>query len=347
LTVRVAIAGVGNCASVFLQGLEYYRSPGRKEGLWHPVVGGLSVRDLEVVAAFDIDSRKVAHDVSRAIRKEPTVARKYASVKDSGVRVLPGISQEDLAPHLRHKKVETIVSEEVSKEIRKSGADVLLNLISSGSDKSSLEYARAAQAAGASFINCTPALLLHNSSLVHRFSNAKLVIVGDDLMSQFGGTILHKGLLSLMFKRGVKLRKSYQLDVGGGSETFNTIDEGIKVAKREVKTKAVVSEVPYSFETVAGTTDYVDYLGNERTSYFWFDASGFLSSPIGVDVYLRSSDGANAGNILFDVVRAVMKAKNSRTYGAPEEICAYGFKSSKKKTTLDEAYARFADKYIS
>jgi myo-inositol-1-phosphate synthase len=346
LTVKVAIAGIGNCASIFLQGLQYYGVDGKKEGLWHPKVGGLSVRELEVVAGFDIDSRKVGYEISEAIHKEPTVARKHVPVKRLGINVLPGISRNDIAPHLRESKLQTVQPEEVSKELRRSDADVMINLISSGSDNSSLEYALASHAAGTCFVNCTPALLLRNPSLLRKFRSAKLVIAGDDLMSQFGGTVFHKGLLNLMVKRGIKLRKTYQLDVGGGSETFNTIDEGIKLAKRHIKTNAVVTEVPYAFETVAGTTDYVDYLGNERTSYFWFDASGFLGSPVGIDVYLRSSDGANAGNVLFDVTRAVFSAKKSREYGAVEEVCSYAFKSPPKKTTLDNAYSQFSLKFI-
>src|SRR5437867_11862281 len=158
-------------------------------------------------------------------------------------------------------------------------------------------------------------------------------------MSQFGGTIFHKGLLSLMVKRGIRISKSYQLDVGGGSETFNTIDEEIKVAKRKLKTSSVAQEVPYQFETVAGTTDYVDYMGNERTSYFWFDVSTLLNSRVGVDVYLRSSDGANAGNVLLHVIRALSTARESRVYGTGGQDCAQGVKSPAGREDLVEAYA--------
>ena len=142
------------------------------------------------------------------------------------------------------------------------------------------------------------------------------------------------------------MSKSYQLDVGGGSETLNTIDEGIRMAKREVKTTAVASEVPYKFETIAGTTDFVDYMGNDRTSYFWFEGSGFMNSGISVDIYLRSSDGANGGNVLLDVIRATYRCMKAGRLGTAGEICAYGFKSPPKPMRFDEAYSKFAALYI-
>jgi len=345
LAVKIAIAGVGNCASVFVQGLKFY-SRDERRGLWHPKVAGLKPRDLQVVAAFDIDSRKVGLELSRAIFSPPNVARRFLSVPKGGVTVEAGISKGDAAPHLRSVRLERSGADEMAKRLEASGADILLNLISSGSVASSEEYARASLKAGCGFINCTPSLVLKNNKLVVDFQKEKLPLIGDDLMSQFGGTIFHKGLLGLMVKRGVRVSKSYQLDVGGGSETLNTMDENIKMAKRQVKTTTVASEVPYKFETIAGTTDFVDYMGNDRTSYFWFEGSTFMDGGISVDIYLRSSDGANAGNVLFDVVRAAYRCMQIGKLGTVGEICAYGFKSPPKPMHYDEAYTKFAALYI-
>ncbi len=345
LAAKIALAGVGNCASVFVQGLKFYSGEQRK-GLWHPNVAGLKPRDLQVVAAFDVDSRKVGLELSKAVFAPPNVARRYLPLPRTKVVVNPGISKGDSAPHLRGLKLEKTSTEEVSRRLEESGADLLVNMISSGSAASSEEYARAALRAGCAVVNCTPSLLLKNNKLVADFLKAKLPLVGDDLMSQFGGTIFHKGLLGLMVRRGIKVSKSYQLDVGGGSETLNTIDEGIKMAKREVKTTTVASEVPYKFETIAGTTDFVDYMGNDRTSYFWFEGGTFMDSGISVDIYLRSSDGANAGNVLFDVIRATYRCKATGKLGTVGEICAYGFKSPPKMIHYDEAYTKFAALYI-
>ncbi len=345
LAAKIAIAGVGNCAAVVVQGLKFY-SGSEHRGLWHPTVAGMKARDLQVVAAFDVDSRKVGLELSKAIFAPPNVARRYLSVPRGKVVVDPGISRGDAAPHLKDVRLEKSSTEDIARRLEESGADILVNMISSGSNTSAEEYARAALRAKCGFINCTPSLLLRNNKLVADFMKAKLPLVGDDLMSQFGGTIFHKGLLGLMVKRGIKVSKSYQLDVGGGSETLNTIDEGIKMAKREVKTSAVASEVPYKFETIAGTTDFVDYMGNDRTSYFWFEGSTFMESGISVDIYLRSSDGANAGNVLLDVVRATYRCMKVGKLGTIGEICAYGFKSPPKQMHYDEAYTKFAALYV-
>jgi myo-inositol-1-phosphate synthase len=342
MKVKVAVAGVGNCTSVFLQGLEFYSREEAPSGLWHPIIAGMRPRDIQVVAAFDIDAGKVGAELSDAVFAKPNVAKKYVDIPKSNVKVAAGISKGDVAPHLSESKLVASKRSGVTETLRKSGAELLVNLISSGSDDSSEEYAVASLDAGCSFINCTPSLLLQRPKLVSAFQRAKLPLVGDDLMSQFGGTVFHRGLVNLMVKRGVRISKSYQLDVGGGSETFNTIDEEIKMAKRKVKTSSVAHEVPYEFETVAGTTDFVDYMGNERTSYFWTEGTGFLNSKVEVDVYLRSSDGANAGNILLDVIRATHRSASSGKLGAVDEICAYGFKSPPKQMHYDEAYQKFA-----
>jgi myo-inositol-1-phosphate synthase len=309
-------------------------------------VAGLKAREVELVAAFDIDARKVDLPVSKAIFAPPNVAKRYFDGVRSAIRVSPGISKGGVAPHLKDSRLVKSSREGVTGMLKKSRADVMLNLISSGSDASSEEYAMAALDAGCAFVNCTPSLLQKKPKLVSSFARKKVPLIGDDLMSQFGGTVFHKGLLGLMVRRGVKITKSYQLDVGGGSETLNTIDETIKMAKRTVKTRSVATEVPYQFETVAGTTDFVDYLGNERTSYFWFEGHGFMNSGISVDIYLRSNDGANAGNILLDVVRATYRTLRSGKLGTINEICAYGFKAPPKQMHYDEAYTKFAAAYV-
>jgi myo-inositol-1-phosphate synthase len=306
----------------------------------------MRVRDLEFVAAFDIDGRRVGKSLNEALFSPPNVARRYADPKTSKVKVAPGISVGDVAPHLRSEKLVTANQHQVAKQLEEAGADTLLNLISSGSDGSSEAYALAALDAGCAFVNCTPSLVMRRKSLAARFARAKLPLVGDDLMSQFGGTIFHKGLLSLMADRGVKISKSYQLDVGGGSETLNTMDEGIKMAKRSVKTTSVAAEVPYKFETIAGTTDYVDYMGNDRTSYFWAQGNGFLGSDVTIDVYLRTSDGANAGNVLFDVLRATRHVLKTRRLSSVQSICSYGFKSPPRQVHFEDALGEFVEAFV-
>ncbi len=346
--IKVALIGVGNSASVLVQGLAGYRKEGEVKGLWRPKLGGYGLDDIEVVEAFDVNPRKTNRDLGEAVFAEPNSAPKYVDVEKLGIRVRRGILLDRLPEQVaKLLKVEkTVERNDVSAALKSSRVDVALNLIPSGLNKTSKAYAEAALSAGCSFINCTPSPVACDRRIVSAFKAGRQVVVGDDLMSQLGGTVFHKSILDLMVRRGAKVLKSYQLDVGGGAETLNTIDEEVKMVKRGVKTSAISAEVPYEIETVTGTTDYVDYMGNNRTSYYWILGEGFLGSPFKIDIYLRSTDGPNAANILLDTVRATQMSRERGRYGAPSEICGYGFKRPPTPIKLEEAYRRFHKTYI-
>lgn len=338
--IKVALLGVGNVSSVLVQAL----ASSKLEGVWHQKVANYAVKDIQVVAAFDVDKNKVGRDLSEAIFSAPNVSPHFIEVKETGVKVQPGISGIDVPAHLRDNAVETNVN--FSQALKQSGADIALCLIPSGMQDTSRAYAEAALEAGCSFLNATPAALACDPRLVKKYAKSKLVLVGDDLMSQFGGTAFHKGILEFLNGRGLRIEKSYQLDVGGGAETLNTITEEVKAAKRDIKSQAIAVEVPYKFDTVAGTTDYVDYMGNNRTSYFWISAKSFFGSDNRVDIYLRTNDGTNAANVIFDLVRAMTHSKNRKQYGSPKEICDYGFKKLAEPMLLRDALQAFRKKYI-
>jgi myo-inositol-1-phosphate synthase len=345
--IRIALIGIGNCACSLVQGLGYYNEDDSKNGLWHRLVGRYRVSDLEIVEAFDIDAKKIGLDLSEAIFSKPNVAKKYFDLNPLNVKVKRGFLYDELPHHLRNSfDVENGEPYDIVELLKNNKVDVLVNLISSGLDMTSKYYAEVAIESGCCFINTTPSLIASDESIVKRFKEENSVVVGDDLMSQFGGTAFHKGILDFMHNRGIKIIKSYQLDVGGGTETLNTLNEDVKFMKRNMKTKAISVELPYEFETVAGTTDYVDYMQNDRTSYYWIQGEGFLGSSVRFDIYLRTSDGPNAGNILIDVIRAVKVAKDEGNFGAPLDICGYGFKHAPKNIKLKDAYPDFALKYI-
>ncbi len=337
--VKIALIGVGNVASMLVQAAHAKKI----SGLWHKKVGGYETSDLEIVAAFDIDKRKIGLDLSEAIFQKPNVTPKLANVPRTSVTVKPGILKDQIPQYLEGN-VESVKA--ISKDLSESGATVALNLIPSGMQKTSSACANECLDARVSLVNATPSKLATNPALGSRFRKAKLVIVGDDLMSQFGGTAFHKGILDFVNSRGIHLEKSYQLDVGGGNETLNTISEEIKLAKRDIKTESISAEVPYKFATVAGTTDYVDYMGNNRTSYFWISGKGFFDSEVKIDVYLRTNDGANSANVLFDVVRAVTYSVKRREYGRVAEICDFGFKRLPKPVLLHDAHREFMKKFV-
>lgn len=335
--IRVAIIGVGNVGATFVQGINYYSNGKNTVGLWHQKVAGLKPSNVRVVAAFDVDPAKVGRDLSQVAGEK---TKKYHNVKDSKVTVSPGILTDS------NGKIDSPVTasaDEFAKELKKSGAQVVLNLISSGMDRTSLEYAKAALQAHVSFVNATPAKVATNPALAKKFAASKLVLAGDDLLSQFGGTAFHKGMIDFMVERGVHVKKSYQLDVGGSAETKNTMDERIRMLKRGMKTDSIGMEAPYKFESVAGTTEYTDFLGDSRNSYYWMSSEGFLGSNIVMDLTLRTSDGANAGNVLLDVVRATAKKTNAAK--ASEVISAYGFKSPLKRFKIRYAYSNFVSMF--
>ncbi len=336
--IKVAILGIGNVASCFVQSI-YAKE---LKGMWHEKIGDYRRNDIKIVGAFDIDKRKVGRDLADAIFSEPNVSPKVSAVPKTGIIVQAGIVNHEVPRHLTSQ---TIDASDFRDQLKMTGANIVLNLIPSGMADTSFDYAEAALKAGCSFINATPESIASDSSLSAKFEASKLVLVGDDLLSQFGGTAFHKGILDFMNSRGLRIEKSYQLDVGGGSETLNTISEPIKLEKRDIKTESISEELPYKFETVAGTTDYVDYMGNNRTSYFWIQAKSFFDSDVKIDVYLRTNDAANAGNVLLDVIRAVARARQKGRFGSPKEICDYGFKKLRKPALLRKAHEEFLSQY--
>jgi myo-inositol-1-phosphate synthase len=338
-TIRVALIGIGNVASVFVQTLAAKKAA----GIWHRTVGGYKTSDIEIVAAFDTDPRKIDKDLSKSIFEEPNVSPKFVDVDRTGITVDSGFDAETRSDLIAPKR--SIDPKYFERRIFESKAEVAINLLPSGMNKTSLEYAKASLRAKCSFVNATPARLATNAPLARKFSTSHLLLVGDDLLSQFGGTAFHKGILEFMNRRGLKIKKSYQLDVGGGNETLRTMQEDVKQDKREIKTDAISGEIPYPFQTVAGTTDYVDYLGNNRTSYFWIQSGSLFDSDIKIDVYLRTNDGTNASNILLDVVRATAFSIKSRRFSKAQTICEYGFKNVNKPALLREAQENFVREF--
>lgn len=344
--IRVAFIGMGNSASATIQGLFYYSSNHGTEGLWHPLVGGYGVNDIEVVAALDIDPKKVGKDVSEALFIEPNSFEKRFNIPKMGVTVEKGLLEDELNPYL--VSVLKPVKQDrksIIEYLRKNRVDIAVNTISSGLDRTSIAYGEAACEAGASFVNTTPTSVATNPVLVEKFRRRKLVLVGDDIMSQLGGTALHRGTVAFLKLRGVKPVKSYQLDVGGGLETLNTMYEDLRDFKKQVKTASIVEEVEEGWEVVSGTTDYVDFLGNNRITYLQFNATGFMGSSFTINISLRSNDGANAGNVILDVVRAVTKAVDEGLSGNVSEISNYGFKKTLERKKVAEATAVFQSKY--
>jgi myo-inositol-1-phosphate synthase len=344
--IKAALVGVGNCASAFLQGLKYYGKCEKEEeciGLSHPFLGGFHPRDIQIVAAFDIDSRKVGKDLSEAIFAPPNNAPRLVDPPKSNVTVLKGPVLDGVGEYT--KKVVQISNQpevNATKALKESDAEIVIDLLPSGAVKASQWYAEQALNAGCAFVNATPTFIASDVAWTRRFEEAELPLVGDDLIDQVGATALHKTLLKLLSMNGVRITETYQLDVGGGTESLDTL-ERTRDVKRTVKTRSVEAALPYKAEVVAGSMDYVDFLQNRRDSYFWIRGLYFCKTPMQIDLKLSVVDAPNAGSVLFDVIRAVKIALDKRLKGAIQPICAYAFKHPPQMMSLETAEKLFTD----
>jgi myo-inositol-1-phosphate synthase len=344
--IKVAIVGVGNCASALVQGIQYYSKFENDEecsGLRNLFLGGFHPKDIQIVSAFDIDSRKVGKDLSEAVFAPPNNAPKILDVPSYGVSVHKGPVLDGVGEYAKRIVQLSDLSEvNVADVLKESGAEMVLNLLPSGAVKASEWYASQSLKAGCAFINATPVFMASNPAWAGRFEEAGLPIVGDDLIDQVGATTLHKTLLQLLSERGVRITETYQLDVGGGTESLDTLERTREV-KRTVKTESVKAALPYEAQVVAGSTDYVDFLQNRRDSFFWIRGWYFCGAPMQIDLRLSTVDAPNAGSVLFDVIRAVKIALNRKLSGALLPICAYAFKHPPQLLPLEKAEEIFKE----
>ncbi len=340
--IKVALAGVGNCASAFVQGLRYYSMFKKNAvGLRNPQLGGYTPSDIQVVAAIDIDKRKVGKDLAEAVFAQPNNAPRITDIPKTGVKVQKGPQMDGIG-----KSAQTIIQPSskpdtnVAQALREVDAEILVNLLPSGATNASHHYAEQALSANCAFVNATPTYIASDVAWAKKFENAQLPLTGDDLVDQVGSTALHKTLLKLLSDNGVKITETYQLDVGGGTESLNTLDR-TRETKRIIKTQSVASSLPYKAAIVAGSTDYVDFLQNKRDSYFWISGTYFCNAPMQIDLKFSTVDAPNAGSVLFDVVRATKIALNKKLKGALIPVCAYAFKRAPQMMPLETAEKNF------
>jgi len=340
---KVALIGVGNCASAFVQGLRYYDKLNQENsvGLRNPQLGGLSPNDIEVVTAFDVDERKVGKDLSEAIFAEPNNTPKVVEVPPTGIVVNKGPLLDGVGKSTESVlKISTKPDVNVENTLKASGAEIVINLLPSGATQASGWYAEQALASECAFVNATPNFIASEAAWAKRFEERGIPLVGDDLVDQAGSTALHKTLLRLLSMNGVKITETYQLDVGGGTESLETLDR-TRETKRIIKTQSVENSLPYKAEVVAGSTDYVDFLQNKRDSYFWISGVYFCNTPLQIDLKFSTVDAPNAGSVLFDVVRAVKIALNKKHKGAILPVCAYAFKRPPQMMPIETAEQTF------
>ena len=341
--IRVALIGVGNCASAFVQGLQYYGKFEKEDyiGLRNPQLGGLEPRDIQVVAAFDVDDRKVGKDLAEAIFARPNNAPKVTDVPLTNITVHKGSLLDGIGTYTKKMvQISNTPDSNVAEILKETGTEIVVNLLPSGATEASRWYAEQALAAGCAFVNAAANFIASDAAWAKRFEEATLPLAGDDLIDQVGSTTLHKTLLKLLSMNGVRIAETYQLDVGGGTESLDTLDR-TRDAKRAIKTQSVASSLSYKAEVVAGSTDYVDFLQNKRDSYFWISGVYFCNAPMQIDLKFSTVDAPNAGSVLFDVVRAMKMALNKKLKGAIVPVCAYAFKRPPQMLPLENAEEMF------
>ena len=343
--VRVAIVGVGNCASSLVQGIEFYRTADENAlvpGLMHVNLGGYHVGDVEFSAAFDVVESKVGRDLSEAIAAEPNNTIKFAEVPHLGVTVLRGPTLDGLG-----KYVSTVVGEsqaevaDVVRVLRESKTDVVVNYLPVGSEQATQFYATAALEAGVGFVNCIPVFIASNPEWQARFREMNLPIIGDDIKSQVGATIVHRVLTNLFRDRGVRIDRTYQLNFGGNMDFYNMLERERLESKKISKTNAVTSQlgVPLPAESVhVGPSDYVPWLTDRKWCHIRIEGTTFGNVPLNLELKLEVWDSPNSAGVVIDAVRCVKLALDRGIGGQLEAPSSYLMKTPPVQFTDTQAH---------
>ncbi len=343
--IKVAIAGIGNIASGLLQGIIYHNIyEEKKDKLLYPKISSYEAKNIKLVAAFDVDSEKVGKDLAEAIFAPINSTPQFVSVEKTEVNVLKGPVKDGLSVHLQEVITVAEGSEvNVVDVLKESEAEIFICALPSGAEEAVEAYAQAALDAEVAFINCTPTSIANNPVWGRKFKKANVCLLGDDLQSLSGGTVLHKGFLDVLREQGVMIKDTYQLDVAGGLETLNTLDDDRKQYKRDVKERTIKESFGSDINLASGTSDYLEFLGNRRVGHFWIRGEGFMEMPIKIDIRLETLDGPNAAGTLVDVIRATKVAINRAGSGPISSICAYGFKAPPVTTDRYTAHIWFSE----
>lgn len=333
MPIRVAIAGIGNCASALVQGVEHYKNAkegSEVPGVMHVLFGDYYIRDIQFVAAFDVNKLKIGKDLSEAIFAEPNCCIKFAEVPTLGVKVLPAPIQDSVAHHMRepfkvYNPTETEKTDVVT-VLKETKADILVNFLPVGSFEATRYYAQACLDAGCAFVNCIPEFIASDLAWAKRFEEKKLPVAGDDVKSQIGATIVHRVLMDLFVSRGVKIEKTYQLNVGGNTDFLNMVDNNRLTSKKISKTEALTSLVPYDVEAWAGPGGHIPFLGDTKICFARIEGRKFGNTSVTLDIKLTVEDSPNSAGMVIDIIRAVKIALDRGIGGPLISISAYAFK---------------------
>ncbi|MEA2089843.1 MAG: inositol-3-phosphate synthase [Thermoproteota archaeon] len=351
MKIRVAIAGVGNCASALVQGVSYYKNAKENSpvsGLMHVDFGGYHIRDIEFVAAFDVNQLKIGRDLSEAIFAEPNCCVKFANMPKLGVKVVPAPILDGVASHMKtpfNMYSENEDPADVVEVLQDTQADMLVNFLPVGSFQGTRHYAQACLEAGCAFVNCIPEFIASDTEWARKFEQAGLPVAGDDVKSQVGATIIHRALVDLLVSRGVRIEKTYQLNVGGNTDFLNMTTESRLKTKRESKISALTSLVPYEIEAWAGPNGYIPFLKDNKVCHLYIRGKKFGDIPVTIDLKLSVQDSPNSAGMVIDVVRATKLAIDRGVGGPLNSISSYAFKHPPKQVP-DHIARQWVEQFI-
>lgn len=358
--ITIALVGVGNCASALIQGLHYYSNMDRKDaiGLMHWEIGGYRPGDIEVGAAFDVDRRKVGRDVSEAIFEKPNCTTVFCSdIPKGGVTVRMGRILDGYSEHMRnYDRGHTLVlanalepeQTDVVRILRESGTDILLNYLPVGSEQATHFYAECALEAGVAFINCIPVFIASDPAWAKRFQEKTLPLIGDDIKSQLGATIVHRMLSDLFQKRGVKLERTYQLNTGGNTDFLNMLNRSRLASKKQSKTESVQSVMAQRLDDDnihIGPSDYVPWQKDNKLCFIRMEGKLFGDVPMNLELRLSVEDSPNSAGVIVDAIRCCKLALDRNEGGVVYGPSAYFMKHPPRQYPDDEAY-KMTETYI-
>ena len=346
-TVRVAIIGVGNCASSLVQGVEFYKNASERErvpGLMHVNLGGYHVRDIEFSAAFDIDVNKVGRDLSEAIFAPPNNTYKFSDVPRLGVKVHRGMTHDGLGKYLRQKIHKAPGStDDIVSILKRTGTDIVVSYLPVGSEMATKWYVEQVLEAGCGLVNCIPVFIASEPYWQQRFLERGLPVIGDDIKSQVGATITHRSLVNLFRERGVRLDRTYQLNFGGNTDFLNMLERERLDSKKISKTNAVTSQLgePMPADNVhVGPSDFVPWLADQKWCYIYMHGTTFGNVPLKCEVKLEVWDSPNSAGVVIDAVRCAKLALDHGLAGPLRGPASYFMKSPPEQCTDHEARER-------
>jgi len=347
--IRVAIIGIGNCASSLIQGIEFYKDPDNKNGLMNEKIGRYKVSDIEVVAAFDIDKRKVGKDISEAIFSEPNCTIKFSHVPHKNVFVHKGSVLDGVSDSMKEYFLVDLNQQKanINQVLKNSKAEILICYLPVGSAEAIRFYANCALHVGLGFINGIPEFICSDAEWIERFKSNGLPCAGDDIKSQVGATILHRIITRLMQERGFKIDNTYQLNIGGNTDFRNMLDDERIESKRISKTRAVISNLNEG-EKISmriGPSDFVNYLKDNKVCYINVKGTQFGNVPFELDLKLSVIDSPNSAGCMVDVIRYMKIALDKKLSGNLEEVSAYYFKSPPIQMSEEEAKNKLKNQF--